>query len=79
LAERADSLTSKKSPVISATLAAAYAESGRFADAIKTAQRAFQLAQGEGNNARAESIQSQLAMYESGAPFRDRRFGSTLR
>jgi Flp pilus assembly protein TadD len=79
LAERADALTSKASPVISATLAAAYAESGRFVDAVKTAQRALQLALNEGNNARAESIQSQIATYESGAAFRDRRFGSTLR
>jgi len=79
LAERADALTSKASPVISATLAAAYAESGRFADAVKMAQRALQLALNEGNNARAESIQSQIATYESGAAFRDRRFGSTLR
>jgi tetratricopeptide (TPR) repeat protein len=74
LAERADTLTKKASPVISATLAAAYAETGRFPDAVKTAQRAMQLALNEGNNARAESIQTQLAMYESGAPFRDRRF-----
>jgi tetratricopeptide (TPR) repeat protein len=79
LAERADVLTKKASPVIGATLAAAYAETGRFADAIQTAQRAVQLALNEGNNARAESIQSQLTLYESGAPFRDRRFGTTLR
>jgi len=32
-AERADTLTRNASPVISATLAAAYAEAGRFADA----------------------------------------------
>ena len=44
LAERADSLTRGESPVISATLAAAYAEAGRFADAVKTGQRALQLA-----------------------------------
>jgi tetratricopeptide (TPR) repeat protein len=74
LAERADALTSNASPVISATLAAAYAELGRFDDAVKTGQRALQLALSEGNNARAESIQTQIAMYESGKPVRDRRF-----
>jgi Flp pilus assembly protein TadD len=43
-AERADSLTMKKSPVVSATLAAAYGETGRFADAVKAAERALRLA-----------------------------------
>jgi tetratricopeptide (TPR) repeat protein len=72
-AERADSLTAGKSPIISATLAAAYAEAGRFADAVKTARRALQLALSENNNARAESIRAQMELYESGAAFRDRR------
>ena len=60
LAERADSLTRGKSPVISATLAAAYAEAGRFAEAVKTGQRALQLATAEGNAPRADSIRAQI-------------------
>ena len=79
LAERADSLTSVKSPVIGATLAAAYAEAGRFAEALKTGQRALQLANAEGNAARADSIRAQIEVYESGAAFRDHRFASTPR
>jgi tetratricopeptide (TPR) repeat protein len=74
LAERADVLTKNASPIISATLAAAYAEAGRFPDAIKTAQRAIQLALNEGNNSRADSIRNQLLVYRSGQAFRDRRF-----
>jgi tetratricopeptide (TPR) repeat protein len=74
IAERADSLTSHKSPVISATLAAAYAEAGRLADSVKTAQRALQLALSEGNKARAESIRAQMELYQAGAAFRDRRY-----
>jgi protein O-mannosyl-transferase len=77
LAERADSLTHGESPIISATLAAGYAEADRFADAIKTAQRALQLAIAEGNVARANSIRTQIETYQSGAAFRDRRFGDT--
>ena len=73
LAERADSLTRGASPVISATLAAAYAEAGRSADAMKAAQRALQLALAEGNDARAASIRAQLEFYQAGAAFRDRR------
>ena len=74
IAERADSLTMRKSPVISATLAAAYAEAGRFADAVKTAERAFQLASAEGNQSRASSIRAQIELYQTAAAFRDRRY-----
>lgn len=73
LAERANSLTHGESPIISATLAAAYAESGRFDDAVKMAQRALQLALAEGNVSRADSIRAQLELYQAGFPFRDRR------
>jgi Flp pilus assembly protein TadD len=77
-AERADSLTMRKNPIIRATLAAAYAEAGRFADAIRTAQQALQLAAAEGNASRADSIQGQLALYQSSAAYRDRRFSSAV-
>jgi tetratricopeptide (TPR) repeat protein len=73
LAERADSLTRGASPVISATLGAAYAEAGQFQNATKAAQRALQLALAEGNEARAASIREQLEFYQSGRAFRDRR------
>jgi tetratricopeptide (TPR) repeat protein len=73
LAERADSLARGKSPIAGATLAAAYAETGRFAEAVKTGQRAMQLANGEGNAARADSIRAQIEAYQSGRAFRDRR------
>ena len=78
-AERADSLTQRRSPVISATLAAAYAEAGRFSDAIKTGQHALQLAATEGNISRADSIRVQIEVYQSGAAFRDHRYASTPR
>jgi tetratricopeptide (TPR) repeat protein len=74
VAERADTLTNNASPIISATLAAAYAEAGRFPDAVRTAQRAIQLALNEGNKSRADSIRTQLSAYESTRAFRDRRF-----
>jgi tetratricopeptide (TPR) repeat protein len=79
LAERADSLTRGTSPVISATLAAAYAEAGRFAEALKTGQRALQLATAAGEATRADSIRTQIETYQSGAAFRDHRFNSTAR
>ncbi|MEY2564209.1 MAG: protein O-mannosyl-transferase [Verrucomicrobiota bacterium] len=77
-AERADTLTMRKNSIIRATLAAAYAEAGRFADAIRTAQQALELAAAEGNASRADSIKGQLALYQSSAAYRDRRFSSRV-
>lgn len=74
LAERADVLAGDREPVHGATLAAAYAEAGRFADAVKTGQRALLLATAQGNTARADSIRAQVERYQSGAAFRDHRF-----
>jgi len=72
-AERANTLTNGRSSIVNATLAAAYAEAGRFGDAVANAQRALELAAEEGNGARVDSINAQLAVYRSGAAFRDRR------
>jgi hypothetical protein len=77
IAERADVLTMRKSPVISATLAAAYAEAGRFPDAVKAAERAHQLALKEGNESRANSIRAQMELYQSRRAFRDQRYTPT--
>jgi len=71
LAERADFLTEKRNIRISVTLAASYAEAGRFADAIKTARRALDLATAQGNAARVNSIRAQIALYQTGSPSRD--------
>jgi len=79
LAERADSFTHGESPVISATLAASYAEAGRVTDAVHTAERALRLAMALGNTARAASIRAQIALYQSGAAFRDRRYAHETR
>jgi len=79
LAKRADSLTRGQSAMANATLAAAYAEAGRFADAIKSGERAVQLATAEGNKARAQSISAQIEFYQSGAAYRDRRYASSSR
>jgi tetratricopeptide (TPR) repeat protein len=79
LAERADTLTRGNSPIIDATLAAAYAETGRFPEALKTGQRALQLATTEGDISRVDSIRAQIEVYQSGAAFRDHRYASAPR
>jgi tetratricopeptide (TPR) repeat protein len=73
-AEKADALAQHHNAVIAATLAAAYAEVGRFDDAISTAKRALQLATDGGDNARAEFIQVQIEQYQANTPLRDQRY-----
>lgn len=52
------------------TLAAAYAEAGRFADAVKTADRAAELALAQGNESAAYEIRQRQALYESQQVYR---------
>lgn len=71
LAREADQLSGGNNPMMAATLAAAYAEAGRFPEAITNARRALQLAMAQNNPAEATAFQAQLKMYQSGSPFRD--------
>jgi len=52
-------------------LAAAYAETGKFAEAIATGQRAVQLATAKGNDALAGRLQGCLQSYRADRPVRD--------
>jgi tetratricopeptide (TPR) repeat protein len=70
LAERACTLTNYQDPNYVDTLAAAYAEAGRFADAVRTAQRALKLA-GESPQLTAQ-LKRRLALYEGRQPYRER-------
>jgi len=58
-------------PGLMATLAAAYAETGRFADAAAAAARAQQIAMAQTNAPLVDALQQQLDVYQSGRPFRD--------
>ena len=69
LAQRANQLTGDGNPVVLGTLAAAYAEAGRFPEAMATAQRALQLADARSNTSLAEALRSQLKLYQAGLPF----------
>ena len=71
LAQQTDQLSGGKNPVMAGTLAAAYAESGRFPEAVAAAQRAFQLATGQNNAALASVVEAQLKLYQAGSPLRD--------
>jgi tetratricopeptide (TPR) repeat protein len=52
-------------------LAAGYAESGQFQNAVSTAQRALQMAQAQGDSALSSAVQEQMKSYEAKTPFRE--------
>ena len=70
-AEQACRLTGEQEAVMLGTLAAAYAEAGRFADAVATAQKAIALAQASGNPGFANANQQLLRLYQAGRPYHE--------
>ena len=70
LARRACELATHDAEALD-TLAAAYAEAGRFAEAAQTARQAMELATQQHKPALAESIQARIRLYEVGTPFRE--------
>jgi Flp pilus assembly protein TadD len=70
-AVRACELTQHDTPMFIGTLAAAYAEAGRFDDAIATAQKACVLAGESGEQALLEKNQKLLALYRTHQPYRE--------
>ena len=71
LAEEAGSESSRSEnhPIVLRILAAAYAETGRFAEAKETAQQALQAAEIQGNSTLANALQDEIALYELGLPY----------
>jgi tetratricopeptide (TPR) repeat protein len=65
LAQRACELTRYQRPVMLGTLAAAYAEAGRFDEAIATAQKAHALAVSSGQKELAAKDQQMLETYQT--------------
>jgi Tfp pilus assembly protein PilF len=70
LARKAAELTPNRPETLD-TLAAAYAEADRCAEAAQTACKALDLARQQGKQALAESIQARIRLYESGKPFHE--------
>jgi len=71
LAERAARLSSGREPSILGTLAAAYAEAGKFPEAVKTAETAASLASKRGDTALAGALRTQIRSYRSGSPYHE--------
>ncbi len=71
LAERACRLTSFQLPAVIGTLAAAYAEAGRFDEAAKSAQQASALAKTLGQTNLANTNQTLLKLYQAGRAYHE--------
>jgi Flp pilus assembly protein TadD len=66
LATQASQASGGNDPLILRTLAAAYAEAGRFPDAVQTAQKALELAGSQSNTALASGLREEIKMYAAG-------------
>jgi Flp pilus assembly protein TadD len=73
LAERACALTERTDPSCLNTLAAAYAETGRFAEAVDAGEKARELAIAGKQGKLAALIEERLKLYRAGQPFRERK------
>jgi tetratricopeptide (TPR) repeat protein len=71
LATLACERTAYKNATLLDTLSAAYAESGKFADAVRTATRGLELARTSGQAETAAEIGQRLELYRAGRGFRD--------
>jgi Flp pilus assembly protein TadD len=70
LAEAACRLSGRRNPSFLGTLAAAYAEAGRFGDAVKTIQEALAVSQASGANELVPIQTRMLEQFQAGKPFR---------
>ena len=71
LASEALRISGNRIPILFRTLAAAYAESGRFSEAIQTAQQGIELANSQRNFKLAAELQGNTAFYQEQRPLRD--------
>jgi two-component SAPR family response regulator len=71
LAQHAVDLPGGKQPDVLGTLAAAYAEAGRFSDAVQTAKEALELATQQNKTGTINSLNAKLPLYEAGKPYRE--------
>jgi protein O-mannosyl-transferase len=70
-AQRANQLAGGSDPFTLGTLAAAFAEAGRFQEAVDTTQRAIELASQHSNPQLASALSAQLDLYRAGEPFHE--------
>ncbi|MEJ2070299.1 MAG: tetratricopeptide repeat protein [Syntrophobacterales bacterium] len=71
LAERANQITAYSQAEMLDTLAAAYAEAGRFPEAIQASRKGVDLALASGRKGLANRIESKMRLYQAGRPYHE--------
>jgi len=71
-AQKACELSNYEHPGVLDTLAAAYAAAGNFPEAVKTAEKAIELAEAANEKKLAEEIQKRLELYKAGQPYHEK-------
>jgi protein O-mannosyl-transferase len=71
LAKQADQFVRGTNSLVLRSLAAAYAENGEFANAIRTARSAMKLARMHGEDSLTTDLDRQIALYQLGMPYRE--------
>jgi len=71
LAEQANQLTEGGNPLFLYTLAAAYAEAGRYGEAAASARKALAAAEAQKDSALADALQKAIKLYDAGLPTRE--------
>jgi tetratricopeptide (TPR) repeat protein len=72
LGEQARTLAGIESPQLLDTLAAAYAEAGRFPEAIDTAKRALNLNAVKNDDTLTGNLRARLKLYEANTPYHEK-------
>jgi arylsulfatase A-like enzyme/tetratricopeptide (TPR) repeat protein len=70
-AEKASALTGGQHPEVLGILAAAYAEAGRFDQAVETVERAIEIARANNAAELTAALESQASLYRAGRPYRE--------
>jgi tetratricopeptide (TPR) repeat protein len=70
LAGQANRFSKDKDPLVLRTLAAAYAEAGRFPEAVATAKQALALAVTQSNTGLTNVLQTEIGLYQTHSPRR---------
>lgn len=73
MAMQAVELSDGNQPTLFGTLAAAYAETGRYPEAILAAKKAIRLAEKNADKVAADTFRVQLKFYQANSPYHERR------
>lgn len=71
LAEKAAELSKRQDPILLDGLGAAYAEAGRFEEAVRVTAEALRLAEGRRDPEMVAAVRGRLALYRSGRAYRE--------